>query len=373
MSRPHSPPPEPPEPLQGPGDGSAQTAGKAVAAGVVGGLAGAAALIGIITLAARIVGFGRWLVYANAVSSLCVGNAYSAANQVPNVLYEVVAGGALTGAVVPLLAGPLSRAGLGDPSASSGRSGEVDHIVSALLTWMAIVLVPAALVLMALAGPIADALVNDSTCPGGTALAARFLRVFAPQVVLYGFGVVLSGVLTAKHRFLGPALGPLVSSVTVIASYVTFALVVGPGRQVRNDPAHLPAAGEAVLAWGTTVGVAVMTLPLLVPVLRGGVRLRPRLAFPAGVARRARSLAGAGIAALLAQQATVVAVLLLAREAPRARRSTSTNTRRRSICCPTRCSWCRWPPPAFPGCRRMQRAASAPRSARQLPALPERS
>jgi putative peptidoglycan lipid II flippase len=66
------------------------------------------------------------------------------------------------------------------------------------------------------------------------------------------------------------------------------------------------------LAWGTTCGVAVMTLPLLVPVYREGVRLRPTLQFPPGVGRRGAALAAAGIGALLAQQAAVLVAVLLA-------------------------------------------------------------
>lgn len=268
------------------------------------GLAGAAALIAVITIGSRVVGFGRWLVYSQTVSGLCVGNAYSSANQVPNVLFEVAAGGALAGAVVPLLAGPLARA----------AGAEVDRIVSALLTWTVLVLVPVAAALALASGAIGAALVDEEVCPGGGELAGRFLLVFAPQVVFYGVGVVLAGVLTARHRFVGPALGPLVSSLIVIGAYLAFAVAVGPGTEVRNDAADLPAAGGAWLAWGTTAGVAVMTLPLLIPVLASGVRIRPTLRFPDGVARRALSLAGAGVAGLLAQQASVVAVLALQRE-----------------------------------------------------------
>ncbi|HEX5562519.1 MAG TPA: lipid II flippase MurJ, partial [Nocardioidaceae bacterium] len=82
-----------------------------------------------------------------------------------------------------------------------------------------------------------------------------------------------------------------------------------------TDAAGLPADAEAWLAWGTTAGVAVMTLPLLLPVARTGVRLRPTLSFPPGVARRAGALAGAGIATLLAQQASVLAVVKVSNSA----------------------------------------------------------
>ena len=42
------------------------------------------------------------------------------------------------------------------------------------------------------------------------------LLVFAPQVVLYGIGIVLAGILQAQYRFVWPAAAPLLSSVIVI-------------------------------------------------------------------------------------------------------------------------------------------------------------
>ncbi len=270
------------------------------------GLVAAAAVIAVITLASRLVGFARWLVYSHSVSAQCVGNAYSAANQIPNVLFEVVAGGALAGAVIPLLAGPLTRAGEGDGSARA----QADRIASALLSWAVLVLTPFAVLVALAAGPLSRLIVAEVTCPGAQSLAARMLLVFAPQIVLYGVGVVLTGILQAHHRFVWPALAPLLSSLTVIGAYLAFAGTVGGAR---DDAAGLPAPAEAWLAWGTTAGVAVMTVPLFLPVWRTGTRLRPTLRFPDGVGRRAAALAGAGVAALLAQQASVVAVLLLSR------------------------------------------------------------
>ncbi|MBR7503812.1 hypothetical protein KCW65_27400, partial [Mycobacterium tuberculosis] len=72
--------------------------------------ASAALLVSIITLITRLVGFLRWLVFSSTVGAGTVGTAYQSANQVPNILFEVVAGGALAGAVIPLLAIPLARA-----------------------------------------------------------------------------------------------------------------------------------------------------------------------------------------------------------------------------------------------------------------------
>lgn len=264
-------------------------------------LLGSAALIAAVTLLARVTGFGRWLVFSSQVSAQCVGSAYSTANQVPNVLFEVAAGGALAGAVVPLLAAPLARG-------AAGRR-EADATASALLTWAVAVLLPLSVLVALLAGPVAGAMLGPEKCPGQRDLAVRMLLVFAPQVLLYGVGTVLTGVLQAHRRFLWPALAPLLSSVVVITAYAMFG-ATADGRQA--DAAALPGRAEAWLAWGTTAGVVTMTLPLLVPALRTGTRLRPTFTFPPGVAARARTLALAGISALLAQQASVVAVLWLA-------------------------------------------------------------
>ena len=78
-----------------------------------------------------------------------VGAVFNSANPLPNVLFEVAAGGALAGAVVPVLAGPLSRAAC--TSDGTRRPRTSTRIASALLGWTLVVLVPLA-GLMALAG-----------------------------------------------------------------------------------------------------------------------------------------------------------------------------------------------------------------------------
>jgi putative peptidoglycan lipid II flippase len=69
-----------------------------------------------------------------------------------------------------------------------------------------------------------------------------------------------------------------------------------------------------LLGVGTSVGVAALSLPLLVPVHRAGVRLRPTLHFPAGAAARVRQLAVAGLLALSGQQLATLVVIWLSNE-----------------------------------------------------------
>lgn len=271
--------------------------------GVLTGLAGAAALISVVTVVSRLLGFARNLVFAGAVGAEAVGDAYNWANTLPNVLFEVAAGGALAGALIPVIAGPLAR----------GMRDDVSRIASGMLGWTLGVLTLIGAVLALAAHPIA--VLADVGSPAEQDLVAFFIRVFALQLPLYGLAVVLSGVLQAQRKFFWPAFAPVLSSVVVIAAYAGYGRILADAGLSGDtvDIASLPGGAAALLAWGTTGGVLAMGLPLLVPVWRSGVRLRLGLRFPPGVARRARALALAGVGGLVAQQVSVLVTITLAR------------------------------------------------------------
>ena len=268
-----------------------------------GSIAAAAGLIAVVTLVGRAVGLGRWLAFSHGVGATCVGEIYATANQVPNALYEIAAGGALAAVVVPLVSGYLHR----------GREDLADRTASALLTWSLAVLLPLALLVALLARPITSALLSaDRTC-GSAAVdtGATMLMVFAPQIVLYGIAIVLSGVLQSHRRFLAAAVAPLLSSIVVIGVYLAYGAWVAPQAALDGTPR----SAILLLAWGTTAGVVALSLPLLVPTWRAGVRLRPTLRFPGGAGRRVGTLAVAGLVAVGAQQVTVLVTVWLANTA----------------------------------------------------------
>ncbi|WP_187697878.1 murein biosynthesis integral membrane protein MurJ [Cellulomonas telluris] len=261
------------------------------------GLLGAAALITVVTVVSRVLGLARNLVQAGTVGTQEIAEAYNAANALPNILFEAAAGGALAGAVVPMLAAPLA----------GGDRARVDRIASAALGWTLLVLVPLGLLLAVLTGPIAVLVAGDDA---PVALVRFFVLVFAVQVPLYGVTVLLYGVLQAHRRFFWPAFAPVLNSAVVIAAYAVYgALADGE----VSDPGGLPPGAVEVLAWGTTAGVAAMCLPMLVPVHRLGVRLRPTLRFGGDAGPRFRALALAGVGSVAAQQLAVLVTLLLAR------------------------------------------------------------
>jgi putative peptidoglycan lipid II flippase len=259
-------------------------------------IAGAAALITVLTVAARIAGFGRTFVFLHTVGHGSLGDIYNAANTIPNIVFELVAGGALASLVVPLLAGHVA----------GGERERVGAVASALLTWVLVLLVPLAVLVALLAGPIAA--LFPGVPPEHQQTAASMLRIFAPQLPLYGVGIVLTGVLQAHHRFAWPAIAPLLSSVTVMGAYLAYAVVDG----AKSDFGGLTRSGELILSGGTTAGVVVLALCLLIPLRKLRLRLRPALGFPGGEGRQAIRLGWAGAVTVGSQQVMTVVVIALA-------------------------------------------------------------
>jgi putative peptidoglycan lipid II flippase len=270
------------------------------------GIARGAVVVASLTIVSRILGLARTLVFSQTVGASCLGTTYVTANQVPDLLYNLILGGALASAMVPVLARSAERAAR-DPA----EKARVGDITSALLTWTVIIVVPLVLVIVAVAGPIAS-LLNPSN-PNAHCVRADMvtvtgdmLRVFAPQALLYGLSVVLYGLLQSYRRFVAPSIGPGISSLVLIACYLAF-VPLNNGRSL----AQLPLSAELVLSVGTTLGVAALVVVAIPPTWRLRLRFRPVLRFPPGVARRAGGLALVGVIELIAvDMASVVAIAL---------------------------------------------------------------
>jgi putative peptidoglycan lipid II flippase len=271
------------------------------------GIARGAAVVAALTALARILGLVRTLVFSQTVGAGCLGTAYVTANQVPDLLYQLILGGALSSAMVPVLARSAEQAG-SDPA----EQARVGQITSALLTWTFVIVVPLTVIIALVAGPVAS-LLNPSNpnaqCVHAdvVAVTGNLLQVFAPQALLYGLSVVLYGLLQSYRRFAAPSIGPGISSLVLIASYLIFVPLDG-GRPL----ARLPLDAELVLSVGTTLGIATLVVVAIRPTWRLHLRIRPTWRFPAGVARRAGGLALVGVVELIAVDVSNVVAIALA-------------------------------------------------------------
>jgi putative peptidoglycan lipid II flippase len=263
------------------------------------GFASAALLIAGLTILSRVVGFGRTLILGN-VAKPGINQAYLTANTIPNIIFEIVAGGALASLVVPLVAGAIAR---------SDR-GQVGRTASALLTWVLSILVPLGLLVAIFARPIVTLAVPAASDADVINVGTDMLRVFAPQIPLYGIAIVLAGLLQAHRRFAWPVLAPLFSSVVVIATYVTYGLT-----QPDHDIPNVSTAGQLILAVGTTLGVVVLALCMVAPVARLRLGWRPTYRFSGDARRTVGGLAGVAVITVAAQQLALFIAVRLANDA----------------------------------------------------------
>ncbi len=114
--------------------------------------------------------------FAHTVQAQCLGTAYTTANIVPNIIYDIVElGGALTAVVVPVLAVR--------PAAGNVHGNyQVRQTSAALLSWAVLLLVPVSAVVAIAARPLISVLLGAAPgCPRSdmVALGTRMLIVFA--------------------------------------------------------------------------------------------------------------------------------------------------------------------------------------------------
>ena len=254
------------------------------------GIARGALIVAVLTGLSRILGLVRTVVFAQTVGAGCLGTAYVTANQVPNLIVELAIGGALTSAMVPVLARSASRAAT-DP----GAKAHVEQISSALMTWSVLILLPVTVAVTAAAPSIAGLLnpVNpNADCSHGAVLnETTFMLVsFAPQILLYGISVVLFGLLQAYRKFGATSLAPVVGNVVAITAYLVFASL-----DHHAALATTPLAANLVLSVGTTMNIGMLVLVTLPATWRLRLRWRPTLRFPPGVVGRASGLALVGL------------------------------------------------------------------------------
>jgi putative peptidoglycan lipid II flippase len=175
-----------------------------------------------------------------------------------------------------------------------------------------VILLPVTVIIAAVAGPVSQALnpVNpNAACSHADMInATSFMLVaFAPQIMLYGFSVVLFGLLQAYRKFGATSLAPVIGNVVTITAFLVFASLD------HNSPlARTPLTAMLVLSVGTTMNIGMLVIVALPATWRLHLRWRLTLKFPPGVVRRASGLALVGVLEFLAADIYSVVTIDLA-------------------------------------------------------------
>lgn len=241
----------------------------------------AAAGMGVATAVSRGFGFVRVLVVAAVLGTTYLGNAYQSSNSVSNVLFEIIAAGALSAVLVPSFVELLDR----------GDRARAEHLAGRILGLALVVLGVVTVVGVVGAPWIADLLTRGVTDPAKAAqqqaLSTTLLRWFVPQVLLYAVGAVAVAVCYARRQLTVTAIAPVGFTAVTVATMVVFRAMTGPEPTVA-----LTTAETLVLAIGGTVGVAAFVGIPTVAVWRDGFRLVPRLGRHDADVRRVVRLSG---------------------------------------------------------------------------------
>ena len=214
-------------------------------------IAKAATLVMALFVVSRVFGLVREMVVGALFGTSAAYDAYQAAARIPEMIFLVVAGGALGSAFIPAFA---------DHMAKEDYTGAW-RLVSAIVNLALIVLTVTA----GLTAVFAPVLVRTVIAPGfeppQQALTARLLRLMLLSPIIFGVSGIVMGALNAHQHFLLPALAPSVYNLSIIGG----ALLLGP---------RLGVMGMAV---GVVVG-AVLHLLVQVPgLMRYGARYIPTL------------------------------------------------------------------------------------------------
>ena len=224
----------------------------------------AAAGMGAITAVSRALGLVRVLVVTAVLGVSYLGNAFQQANSVSNVLFELLAAGALSAVLVPAFVELLDRR---DREGAEQVAGGVLGVALAGLGAVTVVGVVGAPWLARLLTAAAPDHVRDDQ----RELVTYLLRFFVPQIMLYAAGTVAIAALYALRRFAVTAAAPIGNTVVMVACLGVFHAVAGP------DPGLDLSAGEQLLLVAAGTGGVLAFVGVLVGAAElAGFRLRPR-------------------------------------------------------------------------------------------------
>ncbi|MFC0680364.1 murein biosynthesis integral membrane protein MurJ [Lysobacter korlensis] len=237
------------------------------------GIGRASALLASGTLVSRVLGFVKVIVLANTIGQVgsASANAFGLANQLPNNIYALIAGGVLGAVLVP----SIVRASLG----SDGGQAFINKLVT-----LGIVVFAGLTLVATLAAPLLVRLYAQGSAdgdrgfdPATMALATAFAWWCLPQIFFYALYSLLGEVLNARQAF-GPfTWAPVLNNLVAIAGLLVLASLFDQDS-LRSPMVWTPAL-VALLAGSATLGVAAQALILTVFWRRTGLGFKPDFAW----------------------------------------------------------------------------------------------
>ena len=212
------------------------------------------------TILSRITGFFRAILGVAVLGTALLADTYNVANTMPNILYNLLVGGALTAIFVPQLVRSFQ-----DEDGGHGFASRLVTTISGILLLLVLVGVIFAPALVRLYAP-------EFSTPGFEAenqIAIAFTRYCLPQIFFLGLFTMLGQVANSRGSFAPLMWAPIANNLVVIAVFAGVLLL-----QNSLTIGTITDFQIQLLGWGTTLGIVVQALILIPVVKKSGIQLR---------------------------------------------------------------------------------------------------
>lgn len=176
-------------------------------------------------------------------------DAFTAANQLPELFVTLISGGALAAAFIPVYSSYLN----------TKSAKETAQLANTTLTLVIVILGSISLIGAIFSPWLTQTFLNFP--PGEQALTAELMRIILIQTTIFGVSGLISSILNSHQHFILPAMAPIALNIGYLFGF--FILV--------------PSMGIHGLAWGTVIGAVLHVLIQVPGLIKYGVHLFPQL------------------------------------------------------------------------------------------------
>ncbi len=169
------------------------------------GIAKAAGILSLGNVASRALGLVRETVKADLFGASPEVSAFVVAAQVPTMIYDLLIGGLLSAALVPVFS----------DYASPEKRRELWHIFSIVVS-LAVVILSLVVVLLELFAPQVAWLLGGGFDAQLQAVTTKMIRIILPAVLFFGLSGMVTGLLYTLKRFTYPAFGAAIYNAGII-------------------------------------------------------------------------------------------------------------------------------------------------------------
>lgn len=212
------------------------------------------------TAASKVTGQLRGILCALAIGTTGIAaNAYQTGSAIPQILFNVLAGGVFNAVLVPQIIKALKRE-------------DAQDRLNRLITLSVTLLLSVTLIMTACTHLLTTIYVNDSWTDEQRALADAFTLWCTPQIFFYGLYAILGQILAAKGQFGAYAWSSVGANVISCAGFFIFLKLFG---NAKTQPLSFWTGDKIALTAGAwTLGVAFQALVLFIPLICSGFKFR---------------------------------------------------------------------------------------------------